>query len=43
MPAEDSGIWPITVGIEEERGQWMEEEWNMGENESRRLWTMQTI
>jgi len=24
MPVGDSGIWPTTIGIEEEKGQWME-------------------
>ena len=37
MPAEDLGIWPATVGIEEEGGRWMEEEWNMVEKGLRRF------
>jgi len=37
MPAEDSGIWPVTIGIEEEEDRWIEEGWNMGEDELRRL------
>ena len=27
---EDSGIWLVTVEIEEEGGQWREEGWSMG-------------
>ena len=35
MHVEDSGIWPATVGIGEERDQWMEGGWNIEEEGSR--------
>ena len=43
MPVGDLNTWPATVGIEEEEGRWMEEGWNMGEDELRRLSIYQTI
>jgi len=36
MLAGDLGIWPATVGIEEEGDRWMEGGWNIVEEESRR-------
>jgi len=36
MPVRNLGTWPATVKIEEEGGRWMEEGWNMGEDELRR-------
>ena len=35
MPVRVLGIWPTTVGIGEEGGQWMEGGWNMEEKDSR--------
>ena len=35
MPAENSGIWPATVRIREEGGQWTEGEWNTEKEGSR--------
>ena len=43
MPAGDLGTWPVTVEIEEEGDRWMEEEWNMGEEGSRRFSIKGTI
>ena len=43
MPAEDLSTWPVTVEIEEEGGQWMEEGWSMGEEGSRRFSIKGTI
>ena len=36
MHVEVLGIWPVTAGIGEERGQWKEEGCNMKEEESRK-------
>ena len=43
MPVGDLGTWPVTVVIEDEGGQWMEEGWSMGEEGLRRFLIKGTI
>ena len=43
MLVEALGTWPVIVEIGEEEDQWMEEEWNMGEEGSRRFSIKKTI